>query len=398
MKQRVIVSSLIVLAMVAWVEPSFARVVAAPVPMLLDHPVGHVGPRSQDLWRRSVGHWGENIADQSLRLRGYSDVREVKSGAQGIDRIGLRRNAAGEVTGVRIVEVKVHRGSNLARLGETSHGRQMSRAWLAQKFRQMRNSPDRETRQLARDISRFRRHHKVPVVHLGEIHEINTNTGRYTVRRPGTGEVLMTESIDRHLAHIGRRAQAPGARAWARRQQAYLPKLRDTRMSAWLAHEAIPAQPRGDIRSGATSPVRAARKYVLRMAGPLGATAALMHDMQSIHSDWGSYQSGKISQRAFVRSASGTAGGAAGAASGGISGGLVGIQLGSWGGPVAWITLPAGGLVGAGVGGVGGYFVGRYLASRLVDTWYGHMDRAVQEELEQWLIKTASGFEGYEFH
>lgn len=65
---------------------------------------------------------------------------------------------------------------------------------------------------------------------------------------------------------------------------------------------------------------------------------------------------------------------------------------------MAWITLPAGGLVGAGVGGVGSYFVGRYLGSRLVDTWYGHMDRAVQEELEQWLIKAASDFEGYEFH
>jgi hypothetical protein len=64
---------------------------------------------------------------------------------------------------------------------------------------------------------------------------------------------------------------------------------------------------------------------------------------------------------------------------------------------VAWITLPAGGLVGAGVGGVGGYFVGRYLAQRLVDTWYGHMDRAVREGLEQWLIQATSGLRNYEF-
>jgi hypothetical protein len=81
--------------------------------------------------------------------------------------------------------------------------------------------------------------------------------------------------------------------------------------------------------------------------------------------------------RAFVGSAPGTAGGTAGAASGGISGGLIGVQIGAWGGPVAWITLPAGGLVEAGVGGVGGYFVGRCLAQRLVDTWYGPMDKEV---------------------
>lgn len=396
MKQRVIISSLVVLALIAWVEQVFAQVVAAPVPLLMDHPVGQVGPRSQDFWRRSVGHWGENIADQSLRLRGYSDVREVKSGAQGIDRIGLRRNAAGEVTSVLIVEVKVHRGSHLARLGETSQGRQMSRTWLAHKLRQMRSSPDLETRQVAREISRFRRHHKVPVVHLGEIHEINTRTGRFTVRRPGTGEVLMTESIDRHLARLGQRAQTPGAREWARRQHSYLPQIRDTRMSAWLAHEPI-WQARGSARPGAAGSARGTNRYVMRMAGPLGAMAALMYDLQFIHRDWRSYRSGEISQRAFVRSVTGTAGGAAGAASGGISGGLMGVQIGAWGGPVAWITLPAGGLVGAGVGGVGGYFVGRYLAQRLVETWYGHMDRAVREELEQWLIQATSGLRGYEF-
>lgn len=169
-------------------------------------------------------------------------------------------------------------------------------------------------------------------------------------------------------------------------------------MSGWLAHEAIPGQARVGMRTWATGSAGAANRSVMRMAGPLGAIAALMYDLQFVHRDWRSYRSGEISKRPFVRNASGTAGGAAGAASGGVSGGFIGIQVGAWGGPVAWITLPAGGIVGAGVGGVGGYFVGRYVAQRLVDTWYGHMDKAVREELEQWLIQAASDLKGYEFH
>ena len=382
MKARLLVPLAVFFLPLFWAEATLAHFVAVPVATPTDHPVSQSGPRTQAAWRRTVGDWGENLAEQSLRQRGYAEVVEVKSGVRGIDRVGVNRNVAGDVVRVRIVEVKTHRGSTVARLGVTGHGHQMSRAWLADKLGQMRKSPDPATRQLARDIARFRREHNVPIERLGEVHDINTRTGRYSIRRAGTGEVLMSEPIDRHLRRIAMRSNTSGTRGWARQQRRELAVIQKTGMGDWLANDAERA--RGNKR------VLSARQFLLRRGGPGLAIVGLAFESRHLYRQLGAYQSGVISPAEFAESVAGSGGGAIGGLSGSVTGGYLGIQAGAFGGPFAWLTVPTGGILGMGFGGAGGYYLGRSIAVRAIGYWYGRADQRVQDRLDHWLIQATT--------
>jgi len=137
-----------------------AAVVASPV----DHPVSI---RPADLtphgWRNKSGGWGETLIEEMYKIRGYDEVLEIKSpGGQGIDRLALKYDSAGELVDFRFAEVKTHFDGR-AKLSTTKLGPQLSRKWLADKLRAMRNAGDARLRTFALDISRLRKQMGRPI-------------------------------------------------------------------------------------------------------------------------------------------------------------------------------------------------------------------------------------------
>src|SRR5580700_1873184 len=112
-----------------------AAPITEPVAKAVDHPLFATDPtRSAGLWKRGIERYGESLANRSLWLRGYDVLDGKLAGNQGIDLIGTKRDAAGRLTDVRLVEVKTHYGKGKPRLGETQHGIQTSRKWFTDRL------------------------------------------------------------------------------------------------------------------------------------------------------------------------------------------------------------------------------------------------------------------------
>src|SRR5665213_4400107 len=190
---------------------SLPQTTEARVNLIMSAPVNHPASRfvsrpTPYVWRTGVGAWGESFVRESLALQGYNEILEIKRlGGQGIDLIAIKRDAAGQIKAVKIVEVKTHRGKK-AKLGSTKYGKQMSPTWLAAKFHEMHSSPNPIVRNLREEIHRFRKAQNIPLVQLGEVHEVNTRTGRYIRRNPINGGVLSNDSISHHLKRIQAKA------------------------------------------------------------------------------------------------------------------------------------------------------------------------------------------------
>lgn len=359
---------------------------AAIIPSPVDHPVSlPTEHRTPHAWRKTVGAWGESFVDQTLRMRGFNEVLEIKGpGDQGIDRLALKYNRSGKLVDMKIVEVKTHRGTR-ARLSSTSRGQQLSRTWLAEKFKVMRRSGDPRLRQVAREVSQFRRERRLSIESLGELHDVNTRTGRYVRREPLSGKELSSDSIDHFLRRIERSRVSLVSKQWAARSLAHWDQIRSFSEGLWIGGEGTA---RAQLSSAtAFSSAQALRpmagrslRRLVRIAGPLGAAAAATMDAHEVYSQVAAYRRGDVSRRAAVtvisRSTSGMAGAAAGAASG--------ATIGTLGGPIAWITVPAGVTVGA----IGGYFAASAVAGAVIDRWYGSIDEQVKLATDEWLINT----------
>lgn len=364
---------------------------ASPAATLFEHPAtSNKFEKANSRWRQGAGNWGESFADARLRLRGF-EVFEVKNGSnQGIDRIAIKRNALGKIIDVRIVEVKTHRGNGRAKLAKTNHGEQLGRDWLAKKFRQMRASPDPNTKRLAAEISAFRRSIGRSALSMAELHDINTRTGQYTVRRPGTDGNLSHDSIERHLDRIKHGSRDPNARRWASNSGRKIKLIRGMNERTWLVGGKRPALARSGAvrRSVQAATSRCTKRALARLAGPIGATIALSMDASEIYGNWRQFENGQISEERFVRTLSSSVGGMAGATAGAWSGATIGGQVGAFGGPAVGFTVPAGLVIGGGIGGTVGYFVGDKLATVGVDSWYGNLSENVQSDLDEWLVAT----------
>lgn len=374
---------LLVIAAPAAAQTQLAAIIPSPV----EHPVSTpTEQRTPYAWRKGVGAWGESFVDETLRMRGYDEVLEIKCpGDQGIDRLALKYGRGGRLIDVKIVEVKTHRGTR-ARLSSTRRGQQLSRPWLAQKFTVMRRSGDPRLRQMAREISRFRRERGLAIESLGELHDVNTRTGYYVRRDPLSGRQLSSDSIDRFLRRIQRGRDSIASKQWATRSLANWDQIRSLSEGLWTGRQGTARAQLLDDAVGISS-AQALRpatgislRRIARIAGPLGAAAAAAMDAHQVYSQISAYRRGEISRRAAVvviaRSTSGIAGAAAGS--------TAGAAIGMAGGPVAWATVP----VGAAVGGIGGYFAASAVAGVIADRWYGSIDEKVKQATDAWLINT----------
>lgn len=394
------------------------RILQSP---LVDHPVLHPSEgRSAYVWRSSAGRWGENLAQETLRLRGFNEIHEIKiNGNQGIDRIAIKRGTDGSIKEVKFVEVKTTR-SPKPRLGHTQYGgQQLSRKWLAENLKRMRNSGNPELRKLATELGRFRRSSGLPLESMGELMHVNTKTGRL-IGYAGDGKtVKYDDSIERMLKRIQRRGSTAEVRASAVRHLSGFDQVKAASESSWLGRSAAKQSERAVLSSSlgksaakqserailrsaatGTNAVEAAalvqgrrvlvKKVILRSAGPIAMLASVAADTKELYDTESAYRSGAISERQRTIQMLTTLGGAVGVAAGASSGAAAGAWIGAFGGPVAWITIPAGGIVGGVIGGIGGYFGGSSAAGYGATSWYHSIDEAIRYKAElAWLSSRA---------
>ena len=374
-----------------------AQGVMPPFASPVDHPLAASHPvRTAGVWRQGVGRFGESLASGSLSLRGYEVIDLKLSGNRGIDLVAVKRTNAGSVTDIRLVEVKTHYGRTVPHLGQTRVGAQMSRQWLLDRLLALRSSGEKG-RKLALDISRFRRAEGMPPLErLGEVHDVNLRTGKYTIRNPiNMAERAGPMSIERLLNRASSNSTQPAYRSWAMRHLSRFDQLRQARMGNWLSGS---SSTRAFDRVSSTQMVlleekqalRGARRGLVRAASRFAVVVALAMDAYEIHGHVRDYRIGKLSQQGFVVALARSGGGIAGAWAGTTGGAWVGMQIGSLGGPWAWVTVPAGGVVGGAIGGVAGYFGGSYAGEFTAQAWYGSLDRNVRDRVSGWLKETTN--------
>jgi Holliday junction resolvase-like predicted endonuclease len=375
-----------------------AQGVLAPVASPVDHPLVAVQPvRTAGAWRHSVGRFGESLARAFLQLDGYEVIDMKLPRNQGIDLVAVKRTAAGTVSDIRLVEVKAHYGSSKPHLGQTRVGTQMSRQWLADRLRALRASGE-QGRKLALEISRFRKAQGIPVERLGEVHDINLRTGKYTIRNPVTmAERAGPMSIERLLNRTSCHTTQPAIRTWAMRHLSQFDQLRQARMENWLSGS---SSTRAFNRVSRTQIVllekkqalRGARQVMVRAAGRVAVVVAVAMDAYEIYGHVRDYWRGKLSQQQFVIALARSGGRIAGTWALAAGGAWVGTQIGALGGPWALVTAPVGGLIGFTVGAVVGYFGGSYAGEFTAQAWYSSLDRDVRERVSGWLKNTPTPF------
>lgn len=385
---------------IAWIAAGFfvaahgtalhAQVVMAPVASPVDHPLVAGHPvRTAGAWRQGVGRFGESLATGSLRLRGYEVIDLKLPGNRGIDLVAVKRSASGTVTDIRLVEVKAHSGKSGPRLAQTRVGTQMSRQWLADRLRALRSSGE-QGRKLALEISRFRRAEGIPLERLGEVHDVNLRTGKYTIRNPVSMAVRAGPmSIERLLNRVSSHSTQPW-QAWAMRHLSQFDQLRHARMGNWLN---AGSSTRGLDRVSRTQLVlleekiylRGPRRGLLRAAGRVAFFVAFANDADEIYGLVRDYRLGKLSQKELIIALAPIGGGFAGAYGGAYGGAWVGAQIGALGGPWAWATVPVGVIAGGVIGGAAGFFGGSYAGEYEAQAWYGSLERNVRERVNVWL-------------
>lgn len=361
----------------------FAAVVASPV----DHPVSmRPAELTPHLWKSRSGAWGETLVNQIYKLRGFDEVLEIKRpGGQGIDHLALKYDTTGKLIDVRFGETKTHFGGE-AKLSNTKMGTQLSLAWLNDKLQAMRNSGDPRLRGLVVDICRFRRQRSVSIQSLGEFHDLDVQNGRYVRRNPISGVPLSSDSIKRSLARMKRGVLSQNHRRWATRSLSQWNQISRTSMERALtrngtARIAILRHPfnSGLARMTRTTASQSLRR-VARVAGPIGAAVAFAADSHEIYSHVMAYRRGDMNRRDTIVAVSRSGGGIVGAGAGAAVGG----GLGAFGGPIAWVTIPAG----ATIGGIVGYFTASTAADTITHAWYSNVDEKVKREVDDWIVTT----------
>lgn len=392
------ICGLLILTSSGSAREQMVALVASP---LVDHPVAsRPASRNASSWRLKTGDWGENLAEEMLRLQGYDQVVAVKTTSNnGIDRIAIKRGSAGQVVGVRFVEVKTGRSSEF-KLGNTKYsGRQMAHKWLTDRLRAAYRSDDDNVKELARDIRRFVRNSDLPLESLGEIIHVNTSAGEVRRFKADAKTLISSESLERLLVQMRRRSSLPTVQHWAGRSLRHLDQIQTTSMPLWIAtaegppirlafRAAKPRAPTVALRGVALREGRSigAGRLLTKSAGRVAVAIALAADAKELVDTELAYRRGHISRRdrniRHVTSAGGITGAWAGASLGSAAGGAIGLA----GGPFAWITVPAGALVGGAVGGIGGYFAGSTFASYAASAWYDAIDRDIRDRAERQII------------
>jgi hypothetical protein len=380
-----------------WPNTATRGQIVMPVGAPVDHPLVATNPvRTAVSWKKGVEGFGETLVNGTLRRRGYEFVNSKIAGNHGIDLIAIKRTSEGTIADLRLIEVKAHYGSGMPHLGQTRHGLQTSRAWFADRLWKLRSNGD-EGKALALEISRFGKSKGIPIEQLGEVHDINLRTMKYTIRNPVTlAERAGPLSIPRQLNEIASRL--PAERQWAIEHLAQADQIRQARMGTWLTSS---PSARALDRVTATRILSIEEKQALRgmgralagAAGRIAFVAAVAVDAYEIYSHIRDYGYRIISRQEFVVALARSGGGIVGAWAGAAGGAVAGAWVGAFGGPCAWVTVPVCGVIGGAAGGIAGYLGGSYLGDVAAQAWYRSLDQKVKGRIDQWLRLTSTPFD-----
>lgn len=269
----------------------------------------------------------------------------------------------------------------------------MSRSWLAKALRDLRASGE-NGRKLALEVSRFRRENKIPLSQLGQVHSIDLKTGNYDVLNPSTKtKIAPTRSIKNELGKLASQPSQRGTQSWARRHQRGFEAMRKASMTSWLSQSST-TRALNQVNATQLSGIdklqakKIADRAVLRVATRVVAIVSIGLAGYEVYEAYGNYRNGKLTNRDLHFKIAESGGGAAGGMVGAGGGAWIGMQLGAFGGPLAWITVPVGGAVGGFIGGIVGYFGGSQAGTAVAGSWYDSLDKDVQNWVNAWLKET----------
>lgn len=342
----------------------FSLVVPPPVPFPQAQTASpRVSPSYT--YKQGVGGFAETASEAMLRRRGFSEIRTFNNpSGHGLDRIAFKYDSAGQLLDARLVEAKY----NSARLGQTKSGRQMSRQWMLDRLKELRNSgpAGRDAARKLRQVTKMRR---VPIAALGEVFQLEPN-GRYTLL-DNTGETVKgTGRLEKLLGRMT--SHGPEAmQDWAQSTTARLPDIKTTTHASFIRDVTSPrlAATRAARQAIATKGTKSVikttshcvAKVLVRAAGPVGLAVGVVIDGYDLYVVFDDFTAGRITQEQMIIQVAGIGGGIVGAGAGAFLGAKTGAVIGLIGGPVAWITVPVAAVLGGALGGVLGYFWGKEL-------------------------------------
>ena len=386
-----------------WLVPTelFAQGYSMVASELIDHPVYHPSSnRSIGSFRSSVGAWGENLAENTLKLRGFNEVFEVKNGRNnGIDRIAIKRGPNGKILDARIVEVKTTRTAKPKLALTKQSGVQMGRKWIADKLTQMRNSGDPNLKKLARELSVFRKSLGRNNVAMAEVIHVNPRKNRLVTYAADGRTVKSNVRVTKLLRTVQTKGSTIQIRNAATRDLASFDQIKSMSESKYLGNTERRATILSKSRQNSrlTTALKSARVANLRSstltavlkrsAGRIAIWFSLAMDAAEMIDTEIAYRNGSISVRQRNIQVTTKGGGMMGAMGGASGGAVAGAWIGTAGGPVAWLTVPAGTIIGGFAGGVAGYFGGATVAQMAAESWYAQVDLAVREKVEQELLQ-----------
>jgi len=189
----------------------FGRVL--PASAITSAPLSSPSTVSTDFTPRHLrlAAWGESLAEEHLKFRGYEVHDPKRPGGQGIDRIAIRRDASGRIAEVRIIEVKTRSTGARARLGMTNTGQQLSNKWIAHNLNEMRRSRDISMRSLAEEIIRYRKQTGIRYERMAELyHIVAQDQVKLTRFNPVTNRIIPDLPIDQKaLSNFVRKNPVP---------------------------------------------------------------------------------------------------------------------------------------------------------------------------------------------
>jgi hypothetical protein len=386
-----------------WLVPTelFAQGYSMVASELIDHPVYHPSSnRSIGSFRTSVGAWGENLAENTLKLRGFNEIFEVKNGRNnGIDRIAIKRGPSGKILDAKIVEVKTTRAAKPKLALTKQSGMQMGRKWIADKLTQMRNSGDPNIKKIARELSVFRKSLGRNNVAMAEVIHVNPRTNRLVTYAADGRTVKSNVRVTKLLRTVQTKGSTIQIRNAATRDLAKFDQIKAMSESKYLGKTGRRATILS--KSGQNSRLATALKstrganvrgsnltaVLKRSAGRIAIWLSLAMDAAELIDTEIAYRNGSISVRQRNIQVMAKGGGMIGAMGGASGGAFTGAWIGTAGGPVAWFTVPAGTILGGIAGGVAGYFGGSTVAQLAAESWYAQVDLAVREKVERELLQ-----------
>lgn len=221
-----------------------AAILALPVQLVDSSPIPHpvsrsvFEPRTATIWRHGLGNHGETLARECARLRGFKLYEIKAAGNQGIDFVAMRRGQLGDIIDVKFVEVKTTYNPTY-RLSRTTSGQQLSRSYIAERLKAMHSSGDDRVRQLAHDISAFRRQSKVPLDRLAEVNHVDFSSGKLRFISPLTGAEKAHINIPDLLRSVEQKSTTSEMRVWAKQHRLLWSLSSSTNMASWTKSSSV---------------------------------------------------------------------------------------------------------------------------------------------------------------